>query len=105
MFDGARCMGCAYQTLEGELSDEKLGRLLVSSNLTESDGTGLVAVRLLDTSSRWGALAGCEVVSVGAVMARRRDRRRDARIGRTHQPWKPAAFGGPCHQWTCGRSA
>ena len=49
----------AYQTLEGELSDEELGRLLVSSNLTESDGTGLVAVRLLDTSGRWGGLAGC----------------------------------------------
>jgi hypothetical protein len=46
------------QTLEGELSDEKLSRLLVSSNLTESDGTGLVAVRLLDTSGRGGGLAG-----------------------------------------------
>jgi len=40
------------QTLEGELADEELGRLLVATDLTESDGTGLVAVRLLDTSGR-----------------------------------------------------
>jgi hypothetical protein len=51
--------GDAYQTLEGELSDEELSRLLVSSNLTESDGTGLVAVRLLDTSGGGGGLASC----------------------------------------------
>jgi hypothetical protein len=50
--------GGAYETLEGELSDEKLGGLLVSSNLTESDGTRLVAVRLLDTTGRRGGLAG-----------------------------------------------
>jgi hypothetical protein len=46
------------ESLEGELSDEKLSGLLVSSNLTESDGTGLVAVRLLDTTGRGGGLAG-----------------------------------------------
>lgn len=47
-----------YQTLEGELADQKLGGLLVATNLTKSDGTGLVAVRLLDTSGGGGALAG-----------------------------------------------
>ena len=46
-----------YETLEGELADEKLSRLLVATNLTESDGTGLVAVRLLDTTGRGGRLA------------------------------------------------
>lgn len=46
-----------YQTLEGELADQKLGRLLVTTNLTKSDGTGLVAVGLLDTSGRGSALA------------------------------------------------
>lgn len=46
-----------YETLEGELPDEELGRLLVATNLTESDGTGLVAVRLLDTTGRGGRLA------------------------------------------------
>jgi hypothetical protein len=45
------------ETLEGELADEELGRLLVATNLTESDGTGLVAVRLLDTSGRRCRLA------------------------------------------------
>lgn len=38
------------KTLEGQLADEELGRLLVTTDLTESDGTGLVAVRLLDTT-------------------------------------------------------
>ena len=45
------------KTLEGELADEKLGGLLVAPDLTESDGTGLVAVRLLDTSGGWCTLA------------------------------------------------
>lgn len=45
------------QTLEGELADEELGRLLVATDLTESDGTRLVAVRLLDTTGRRGGLA------------------------------------------------
>ena len=49
----------ADQTLEGELADEELGRLLVATNLTESDGTGLIAMRLLDTTGRRGGLAGC----------------------------------------------
>jgi hypothetical protein len=39
------------KTLEGQLADEELSRLLVATDLTESDGSGLVAVRLLDTSS------------------------------------------------------
>ena len=58
----------ADETLEGELSDEKLSGLLVASNLTESDGTGLVAVRLLDTSGRGGGLAsslGSELLARG----------------------------------------
>ena len=48
------------KTLEGELADEQLSRLLVATDLTESDGTGLVAVRLLDTTGGRGALAGCD---------------------------------------------
>jgi hypothetical protein len=46
------------QTLEGELSDEELGGLLVTTNLTKSDGTRLVSVGLLDTSGRRGGLSG-----------------------------------------------
>lgn len=45
------------QTLEGELADQQLGGLLVTTNLTQSDGSGLVTVRLLDTSGRRGGLA------------------------------------------------
>ena len=38
------------ETLEGELADEELGRLLVPTNFTESDGTRPEAVRLLHTT-------------------------------------------------------
>jgi histone H3 len=44
------------ETLEGELSDQKLGRLLITTDLTESDGTRLISVRLLDTTMAWGTL-------------------------------------------------
>ena len=46
------------ETLEGELADQKLGGLLVSSNLSESDSSGLIAMRLLDTAGGWGGFAG-----------------------------------------------
>lgn len=46
------------ESLEGELSDQELSRLLVLSDLSESDGTGLEAVGLLDTSSLHGGLSG-----------------------------------------------
>ena len=45
------------QTLEGELADQKLGRLLVATDFTQSDGSGLVSVRLLDTTGGWGGFA------------------------------------------------
>ena len=40
------------QTLEGQLPDQQLGGLLEPPDLTESDGTRLKTVRLLDTSRR-----------------------------------------------------
>ena len=46
------------ETLEGELPDQELSRLLVATNLTKSDGTGAVSVGLLDTTGRRGRLAG-----------------------------------------------
>jgi len=46
------------KALEGQLADEKLGRLLVATDLTESDGTRLIAMGLLDTSSGRCGLAG-----------------------------------------------
>ena len=38
------------KTLEGELPDEELGRLLVTTNFTKSDGSGTETVRLLHTT-------------------------------------------------------
>ena len=38
------------KTLEGELPDEELRRLLVATNFTKSDGTRAEAVRLLHTT-------------------------------------------------------
>jgi len=45
------------ETLERKLADEKLSRLLVATDLTKSDGTRLVTMRLLDTTGRRGGLA------------------------------------------------
>merc|ERR1712099_112207 len=45
------------QTLERQLADQELSRLLVATDLTESDGTRFVPVRLLDTTGRWCGLA------------------------------------------------
>jgi len=44
------------ETLEGELADQKLGRFLITSDFTESDGSRTESVRLLDTTSSGG---GC----------------------------------------------
>ena len=41
----------AHQALERELADQELGGLSVLADLTESHGTGAVAMRLLDATS------------------------------------------------------
>jgi histone H3 len=46
------------KTLEGQLADEKVGGLLVTTDLTESDGSGTVTMRLLDSSGGGGRLSG-----------------------------------------------
>jgi hypothetical protein len=45
------------ETLEGCLTDQKVGGLLIFADLTKSDGTGTVTVGLLDTSGGGGGLA------------------------------------------------
>ena len=40
-----------HKTLEGQLADEELSALLVSADLTESDCSGSVPMRFLDTAS------------------------------------------------------
>lgn len=42
------------KALERQLADQQLSGLLVTTDLTESNGTRSVSVRLLDTTSRWG---------------------------------------------------
>tara|TARA_Y100001956_G_C4099500_1_gene176926 strand:- start:516 stop:911 length:396 start_codon:yes stop_codon:yes gene_type:complete len=46
-----------YETLEWQFPDEELSALLVTSDLTESNGSWPVPVRLLHSSGGWGALA------------------------------------------------
>ena len=47
-----------HQALEGQLADEELGGLLVSSDFSKSHGSGSVSVGLLHSTSGGGALAG-----------------------------------------------
>ncbi|DBA01218.1 TPA: hypothetical protein N0F65_002353 [Lagenidium giganteum] len=47
-----------HQALERQLADQQLGRLLVATDLTQRDGAGTVAMRLLDAASGRRALAG-----------------------------------------------
>jgi hypothetical protein len=46
------------KALEGQLADEKLSGLLVTTDLTESNGTRAITMGLLDSSGSWGRLAG-----------------------------------------------
>ena len=46
------------ETLEGELSDQEFGRLLVSSDLSKGDGSWSVTMRFLHSAGGWGALSG-----------------------------------------------
>jgi hypothetical protein len=48
----------SYQTLEWQFSDQELGALLVSSDLSESDGSWPVPVRLLHSAGGGCALTG-----------------------------------------------
>ena len=47
------------QTLERKLADEQVGTLLVTTNLTESDSSRSVAMRLLDSSRGRSRLTRC----------------------------------------------
>ena len=49
------------KALEGQLADEELSGFLVFTDLTESDGSGSVTMRLLHTSGSGGRCAsGCK---------------------------------------------
>ena len=46
------------QTLEWQFADQKLSGLLVTTDLTESDGTGTIPMGFLDSSGGWCRFAG-----------------------------------------------
>ena len=46
------------QTLEGQFADQEFGRFLVTTDLTESDGTGMIPMGFLDSTGGWGRFAG-----------------------------------------------
>jgi len=46
------------QTLEGQLADQQLSGLLVTTDLTKGDSTGPVTMGLLDTTGGWCRLTG-----------------------------------------------
>ena len=53
------------QTLEGQLADQQLSGLLVTTDLSQSHGTGPVTMGLLHATGGWGAFAGslgCELL-------------------------------------------
>ncbi|XP_011887010.1 PREDICTED: uncharacterized protein LOC105572718 [Cercocebus atys] len=49
----------SHQALKRQLSDKKLGGLLVATNLAQSHGTRAVAMRLLHATRSWSTLASC----------------------------------------------
>ena len=55
-------LSCTDESLEWEFSDEKLGALLESSDLTESDGSWSESVGILDATGG-GGLLGSSLVS------------------------------------------
>ena len=46
------------QALEGEFADQELGGFLVAADFSQSDGTGLIAMGLLDTAGGGSGFAG-----------------------------------------------
>ena len=46
------------QPLEGQFADQKLGGFLVTTDFTESDGSGAIPVGFLDSAGGGGALTG-----------------------------------------------
>ena len=61
------------QTLEWQFSDQKLSGLLVTTDLTESNGTGTIPMGFLDSTGGWGRFAGslgCQLFAGGFASGR-----------------------------------
>ena len=78
------------ETLEGELADQELSRFLVTTDLTESDGTGAITMGLLDTSGSDVSTALAETSTWVRIFWR---------------PWRRVVCEGLCHQSTYGQFA
>ena len=77
--------------LEGQLADEELGRLLVPTDLAESDGTRPEAVRLLHTASsglRHAKIDEWEKEADTGVDSQR--------LSYEPEAWRQVAYEGPC---------
>ena len=65
------------ETLEGQLADQELSRLLITTDFTESDSSRSVSVRLLDTTGSGGRLAGSlgsQLLSWGLATSRSKEK-------------------------------
>ena len=74
----------ADETLEGELADEELGRLLVAPNFTEGDSSGPEAMGLLDA-------AGCGLDRNKNGESANRTKQTTQGLFGSGGAWKPAA--------------
>jgi len=82
----------SHKTLERELADEQLSRLLVPSDFSQSDGSRPVTMRFLDPSGGWRALPG----SFGGQLLPRSltsGRFTGRLLGTSHSLLKSVAFG------------
>jgi hypothetical protein len=83
------------EALEGQLADQELSRLLVTTDFTKSDCTRAVTMGLLDTSGTAGMSDEWPTVWAGVVTW--------GPI--SWQPWRRVVCEGLCHQSTCGQFA
>ena len=85
------------QTLEGKLTNQQISRLLVTTNLTESDGSRAVTMRLFDT-------AGCRWYEEKRAVSRRYAgvcRATYWQVRSYERPWWRAACEELFLRWTC----
>ena len=80
-----------HETLEGQLADEQLGALLVTTDLTKGDGAGAVTMGLLDAARGGGALtSGLGGELLARSLAARRLTRRLLRTSHSENSQQPS---------------
>jgi hypothetical protein len=86
------------KSLEGEFANEQLGRLLVTTNFTESHSSGPEAMGLLHTTS--GGLIIVDEYNVDEDATKKHIRR-----SYELRTWQRVVYEGLCHRWTCEQFA